>query len=197
MATTNDATNVGVGFPDVDGAIFIAPSGTAVPEALALLGDLPAAYEGFGYVSTDGVTIAEDSETSEIQAWGGKTVKVVQTKYKETAAFTPIEVNKVVLAEQYGEDNVTTQTVTSTDNNKYSVIVAKHRGVTLPEKVLVIKTAPSDEMVIIYVAEHAQLTERDDLALDGENAQGRQMTYTCNAGPDGTTITSYTYKLME
>lgn len=198
MASFNDATNVGVGTPMVDGAIFIAPAGTEVPAPLALLGDLGSEYNSFGYVSTDGVTIAEDGETKEIQAWGGKTVKVIQTSFKETAAFTPIEINETVLAQQYGSDNVSVSTVSTSDTpaKEYSVITAKHTGATLPSKVLVIKTCPTDEMVIVYVAKNAQLTERGDLALDGEKAQGRQMTYTCNADPDGVTITSYTYKLQ-
>lgn len=194
MASTNDATNVGVGMPMVDGAIFIADRGTAIPtDPLELLGDL-ASFKGFGYVSTDGVTISEDSDSNEIQSWGGKTVKVIRTSYKETATFTPIEINETVLAEQYGSDNVTTTTAPDADGaKKYTVITSKHRGVTMPEKVLVIKTCPTDEMTIVYVAEHAQLTEKGDLALDGENAQGREMTYTCNAGSDGTTITSYVF----
>ena len=195
MSNYNDASNVGVGMPDVDGAIFVAPAGTAVPTAAELLGDLGSSFKAFGYVSTDGVTVSEDGETKELTAWGGKTIKVIQTSFKETATFTPIEINETVLKEQYGEGNVATSEVKTSDGKAYKVIESKHKGATLPSKVLVIKTCPTDDMVVVYVAQNAQLTERGDLALDGKDAQGRQMTYTCNADSDGNTMVSYTFKL--
>ena len=196
MANANNADNVGVGSPAADGAIWIADEGTAVPDDL--MAALPEAYSPFGYVSDDGVTISEDGDSNELTAWGGKTVKVIKTKFKETAAFTPIEINETVLREQYGKDNVATSTKTDTSKSKtYKVIVAKHKGVTLPNKVLIIKTCPTDSMMVVYVAKRAQLTERGDLSLNGSDAQGREMTYTCNADDESTTITSYTYILQE
>lgn len=192
MATTNNAALVGVGAPDVDGAIWIADKGATVPQDLR--GELGDAFKSFGYVSDDGVTLSEDSDSNEVTAWGGDTVRVIKTSYKETAEFTPIEVNETVLEQLYGSDNVTTSSLTATEGQKAcKVIVSKHTAVTLPDKTLVIKTCPADNMMVVYVARAAQLTERGDASLNGSDPMGRQMTYTCKPDDEGVTITSYTY----
>ena len=50
----NDATKVSVGKPAVDGAVFSAPIGTALPTSTSAA--LNAAFANLGYVSEDGVT---------------------------------------------------------------------------------------------------------------------------------------------
>lgn len=185
----NNPNLIGVGKPLADGAVWIAPKGTIVPENLRVaLGD---PFKDFGYISDDGLTISEDGDSTEIAAWGAGTVKTIKTTYKETIQFTPIEINEVVLREQYGDSNVAIDTVEE-GGTTFTRIVSKHRMVTLPSKVLVIKTCPTDDMMVVYVARNAQLTERGDLALNND-AQGREMTYTCNSDEDGVTITSYTF----
>ena len=132
----NDVSSVAVGKPKVGGAVFIAPLGSTIPTdaTTALAED----FECLGYISEDGVVVTEERDSETIPAWGGDTVATVQTSYTETFAFTPIEVNPVVAAAEYGDDNV---------NVTAGKMTVKHNSKELPEKILVIETVPNSKTV--------------------------------------------------
>lgn len=176
----NDSTQVAVGKPKVTGAIWIAPSGTTLPTDATTA--LNAAFQDFGYVSEDGVTIAEERDSEDITAWGGDTVYSVQTSYKETVAFTPIEINPVVAKAQYGDANV------EVTDGKMTV---KHTGSEVGEKPLVIETVPNARTVCRMVAPRAKLSEKGDLTLGTSDPMGRETTFTCL--PDASGVTVYEY----
>lgn len=177
----NTASNVGIG---TAGKVYIAPAGTAAPaDAVATLAS---AYENFGYISTDGVTLSENTSSNNLDSWGGQTVRVLKTSYSETFTFTPIEINEVVLKAMYGDNQVTTTVDSQTGVTK---IVALHKNVNLPEVVIVIDTVESDTVKRRYVMSNAQLTERGDATHDGTGASGREMTYTANPNSSGVTCT--------
>lgn len=176
----NDASLVGVGKPKVGGAVFIAPlSADAPTDATTPLGE---DWELLGYISEDGVTITEERDSEDIQAWGGDTVYTTQTSYKETFAFTPIEVNPVVARSQYGDDNVT---VTQ------GAMTIKHNSAYIPEKQLVIETVPNSGTVDRFHVPRAKLTEKGDQTLNDSDPMGRESTYTALPDDDGNTAYEY------
>ena len=175
----NDTSKVSVG---AAGMVYVAPKGTAAPTDAA--SELPAAWTNLGIISEDGITVAEDADTSDVNGWPPTgVVRTVKTSYKETMAFTPIEVNEAVLKQLYGEDNVSV-----TDGK----IVSKHTAKDLPEVCLCVDVIHSDTVKGRYFASKAQLTEKGDLELSGSDAAGREMTFTCNPDDQGVTIHEFT-----
>lgn len=102
---SNLASNVTVGKPNISGAVYWAPKGTALPtSASASLAD---AFVCLGYVSEDGVTNNNSPESDTIKAWGGDTVLNLQTDRPDTFALTLLEsMNEDVLVAIYGSDHV-------------------------------------------------------------------------------------------
>ena len=180
VQNTNDATNVGVGKPKVTGAVFIAPVKTTLPTDASAT--LDTKFKGLGYMSEDGATIAEERDSEDIPAWGGDIVYTAQTSYKETIAFTPIEINPEVMKAMYGEDNV------KVEEGKLTVT---HNAAELPELPLVIETAPNSKTVTRYVVPRAKLTEKGDLSLNGSDPMGRELTFTALPDEDGNTMYEY------
>lgn len=166
---------IGVG---AAGKVYVAPRGTTAPTDASSA--LPAAWTTLGIISEDGITIAEDSDTTDINGWAPTgVVRTIKTSYKETAAFTPIEVNEAVLKQTYGEAQVDV-----TDGK----IVAKHTAKDLPEVCLCIDVVHSSNVKGRYFAPLAQLTEKGDQELAGSDAAGRELTYTCNPDDSGVSI---------
>lgn len=179
----NDASKVGIG---AAGKVYIAPKGTTLPTDATTT--LSSDYVNFGYVSDAGVTMAESDNTNTIRAWGGDAVVTTLSEHTETVAFTPIEINETVLKALYGDDNVD---VTAGSGNTPTTIVAKHKGQTMPQVVIVIEAIPNAGTKARYVMPLAQLTARGDASLTGTAVQGREMTYTGAADSDGVTLYEY------
>lgn len=176
----NDASFVGVGKPKVGGAVYIAPIGTTAPtDATTALDD---AFELLGYISEDGVTITEERDSDTLAAWGGDTVRTLQTSYTETFTFTPIEVNPVVARAEYGDDNVE---VTA------GKMTITHNSAQVAEKMIVIETVPNDATVDRFFVPRAQLTEKGDQVLNDSDPMGRECTFT--ALPDASGNTAYEF----
>lgn len=103
----NDADNVSFGKPKATGAVYVAPAGTPLPTTA--WESLDSAFKGMGYVSEDGLVNSVDTNTEEINAWGGDLVLVGQTTFKEMFTVNLIETNAEALKVYYGEDNVTVE----------------------------------------------------------------------------------------
>lgn len=176
----NDASNVGVGKPKVTGAISIAPLTAKAPTDA--VSELPGEYKGIGYCNDEGVQVEEERDSEDVVAWGGVTVLTTQTSYKETASFTPIEINPEVAKMEYGEDNV------EVSEGKMTI---KHTAAVLPEKRLVVETVLNSKTIARYFVPRAQLTEKGTLALDDSNPIGRSCTFNCLPDEDGVTMYEY------
>ena len=177
---TNNVSYMGVGKPKVGGALYIAPSGTNLPDDAD--SPLDEAFKLLGYASEDGVTITTESDSENILAWGGDAVYTTQTSFTETVVFTPIEVNPVVAAVEYGDENV---------EIKDGLMVIKHTASELPEKILVIETVPNKNTVARYVCPRAKLTEKGDQTLNDSDPMGRECTFTCLPNDESVTIYEY------
>lgn len=176
----NDATLVGVGKPKVGGAVYIGTAASPAPTDASSA--LDPTFKLFGYISEDGVTISEERDSENITAWGGDTVYTTQTSYTETFAFTPIEVNPVVAAAEYGDDNV------SVESGKMTIT---HNSKELPERPIVIETVPNSKTVDRFYVPKAKLTEKGDQTLNDSDPMGRECTYT--AMPDEKGNTAYEF----
>lgn len=129
MAKKPNAANVTAAKPSANGAIHVAPLGTALPtDATTALTD---AFQSLGYVSKDGITNNNSASSESTTAWGGDVVLDGQTDKPDTFKFTLIEaLNLDVLKFVYGDDNVTgtlsegIAVAVSRDESKECVVVA-------------------------------------------------------------------------
>lgn len=114
----NDSSNVSFGKPKTTGAVFVAPHGTTLPTDATSA--LDSAFKGLGYVSEDGLVNSVESDTENVNAWGGDLVLVGQTSFMETFQVNLIETNAEALKVYYGEDNVTVvgDNITVTQNSE-------------------------------------------------------------------------------
>lgn len=115
----NDADNVSFGKPKSTGAVYVAPYGTTLPTNAHM--SLNAAFKGLGYVSEDGLVNSVETDTEEVNAWGGDLVLVGQTTFKEMFTVNLIETNAEALKVYYGEDNVVEEgngSITVTQNSE-------------------------------------------------------------------------------
>lgn len=100
----NDSANVGAAKPNVGGALWWAPAGTAVPTDAST--PLSSDFKCIGYLSEDGLTEKETRSFTKHKAWGGDTVASSQTEYAKAYGFTMIETNDTTMKARYGADNV-------------------------------------------------------------------------------------------
>lgn len=178
----NNAKNVSVGKPMADGAIFVAPAGTALPtDATTALAE---AFLNVGFISEDGVTNAIETDTEEIKAWGGVTVLEPQTSYKETFGFTMIETNEVSMKQVFGEDNVTV-------NASSGAITVKHNADEKSEYVYVIEVLMSGNRVKRQVIPRGKVTEIGEIVYVDNEAIGYETTVSALADDSGNTAYEY------
>lgn len=180
-----NASNVLAGKPLVGGGIFVAPKGTARPADATTA--LIAAYKGTGYVSEDGVTETIDRSTDKIRAWGGDTVKVVQSEFGVQYEFTFIEtLNSDVLQTVYGSANVTTTAATAAKGTLHKV---KLNSGTLPEQQFVIDMKDGDATVRIDFI--GQITEVGDVTYSDEDVIGYPVTVVAIPDANGDSALKY------
>lgn len=177
-----DRKKVSVGKPNVTGAVFAAPSGTAIPKDATT--KLDPKFKPLGYVSEDGLTNSVSTDSEDIKAWGGDTVLTVQTGRTETLSCTLIQaLDEDVLKEVYGDDNVTT--------SSGGAIAIKHNGAPLPQRVWVFEMNLTGGKVKRLVAPAATITEVGDIAYKGGEAIGYEVTITAFPDEAGNTVYEY------
>lgn len=185
-AEKNNAQNVSVGKPMADGAVFVAPIGTAVPtDATTKLAE---AFLNIGYISEDGVTNAIETETEEIKAWGGDIVLEPQTSRKETFAYTMIETNEVSMKQAFGEGNVTVDAETGT-------ISVVHNSKEKSEYVYVIEVLMTGNRVKRQVIPRGKVTEIGEIVYVDNEAIGYETTISALVDSSGNTAYEYIAKI--
>lgn len=188
-----DASTVTVGSPFdlASGYVYFALKGKADAPTTASEAIDTTKFTTLGHLNSDGIELSEDSSTTKIYAFGGVAVRTVRTEYSESVSFALIQAADADVAKfVYGPDNVTV------DEDGLPQI--KHTGDLMPEYVVVIDLLVAPDIKERFVFESAQLTERDTLTLNGEDASGRQVTLSLNPGADGKTTThDYFAKVSE
>lgn len=168
--------------PKVGGAIYSAPTGTALPtDATSALN---AAFKCLGYVSDDGIQNSDERKTDDIKAWGGDIINSVQKEKTDTFKYTLAEVLNVdVLKEVYGDANVTGTLDTG--------VVVKSNSTELKEHVIVIELVLRDNVLKRVVIPQGKVTEIGEIKyVDGDDV-GYETTVTCF--PDDNSNTHYEY----
>lgn len=103
----NDATKVSFGKPKSTGAAYVAPYGTTLPTTA--WSALNAAFKPLGYISDEGLVNGIETDTENINAWGGDLVLTGQTTFAESFTVNLLETNEETLKLYYGSDNVTVE----------------------------------------------------------------------------------------
>lgn len=182
----NTVSNVVAGKPLVTGGVLFGPTGTALPTDVTT--PLDASLVFGGYVSEDGLTENADRSTDKIKAWGGDTVKVVQSEFSLTYEFTFIEaVNADVLKTVYGIDNVTTTPATAEAGALQSV---KLTSETLPHQVFVFEIKDGDARIRIAIPD-GQVTAVGEVTYVDDNVVGYAVTVEAFQDADG--VNAYKY----
>lgn len=155
----NDAKNVSFGKPKATGAVFVAPAGTILPTNATSA--LDSAFKGLGYVSEDGLVNSVETDTENVNAWGGDLVLTGQTTFAETFLVNLIETNPEALKVYYGADNV--------EVNGDSITIKQNSGV-LPACVVVFEIVLTGGRVKRIVIANAQIVDRSGeiTYVDGE-----------------------------
>lgn len=181
----NNASNVSAGKPKITGAIYAAPIGTILPESP--VEELDEAFRGLGYCSDSGMTNGTNLETTDIKAWGGETVLVIQTSKDDTFHFVLLEVKNVdVLKFVYGITNVLGDLqngIKITVNNK-----------DVDQVSLVIDMILSGNTLKRIVIPTMSLSEIEDIVYNDSNPIGYGTTVKCI--PDAAGNTHYEYMIV-
>lgn len=148
--------NVYAAMPAVTGALRNAPLGTTAPTGAS--DSLDPAFVDLGYIGEDGFTESTSRDTDKKKAFGGSTVKVLQTDFTATLQFTFLEsLNADVLKAVYGPENV------SVDGDSGEIKIKKNKKV-LPHSMWVIDTVDGDAVRRNFVP-NGQITEVDDVVI--------------------------------
>lgn len=176
----NSASNVVSGKPLATGGILRGAVGSTLPTDASTA--LDAAFKALGYVGEDGVTETQDRSTDKIKAWGGDTVKIVQTEHSLTYKFTLIEtLNAEVLKAVHGDSNVTTTDATTTKGTLHAVLIT---GEELGHAAYVVEVKDGDARVRIVISD-GQITEVGDITYSDEEVIGYEVTVECFPDENG------------
>lgn len=181
----NNASAVAIGKPAVTGGALRAPLGTALPADATTV--LTAAFKAVGYISSDGVVESTSTDTNDIVAWGGDTVRTVQTSHAVTYAFTMIETNPDSVAVYYGDDNVTATVGDATKGAELAIRVTSEE---LTHQVWDFEIMDGIRKGRVVLPD-GQVTERGDVSYIDEDAVSYPVTV--SAYPDADGVKAYIY----
>lgn len=105
----------------LNGDVFVADVGSTAPTNLT--DDWPAAWSALGLLSEDGLTTSEDSDSSDLYAWGGIKIRTIRSKFNRLFVVTALEDTPVVFglvhpgSSQATATGVTTRTVRTPTTN--------------------------------------------------------------------------------
>lgn len=163
--------NVVAGKPKASGGVLNGPLGTTLPTDATAEPD--AAIKALGYISEDGLTESSERSTEKVKAWGGDTVKVLQTEFAATFSFTFIEaLNADVLKAVHGDANVTTTAATASTGTLQSVKVT---GEQLDHDVWIFEVKDGDAKIRIVVPD-GQVTTVGEVTYNDGSVIAYQVT---------------------
>ncbi|MGW8975134.1 phage tail tube protein [Streptomyces platensis] len=164
----------------VTGAAYVAAPKSKLPTDATTVWD--AAFTDIGWISDDGITESNSSDTTEIKGWqGGQTVRKVISSSEMTFQFTAIETSKTVL-ELYHKGS---KVVTTAGK---SVLAIKAPG---PDRRIFGFDVIDGNAHIRIVIPDGEVTETGDITYKGDEAVAYELTITAYPGPDGTVAFKY------
>lgn len=178
----NNANLVSAAKPQVAGAIYRADIGTTLPTDAVTT--LDAGFEALGYVSEDGLTNTNSSDSDEVVSWDGDTVLTIEGNKSDTFKFTLLEVlNPAVLKSVYGDSNVSGTLATG--------ITVIANSVPQQSKSWVVDMVMNNNVLKRIVIPCAKVTEVADIVYKKTEAVGYETTI--SAVPDSSGNTHYEY----
>lgn len=152
------------------GGILAGDLGSALPTDAQT--ELDTSLTPHGYVGEDGLTMTTNRSTERIRAWGGSTVRVVQTEHDTTFAFVLLETNKATAEAVFGEGNVVETPADASSGKKLDIVVTDD---VLPHKAWVFNIKDGDKRARVVVP-NGQITEVGETQFVHSNATGWQVT---------------------
>ncbi|WP_433661083.1 hypothetical protein ACQPW1_02065 [Nocardia sp. CA-128927] len=182
MAST--VANIYAAMPRATGSLLRAPLGTPGPSSAT--SDLDPAFLDHGYIGEDGYTLAESRDVDKKKAFGGSTVKILQTDYSLTVQFAFLEsINALVLRAVYGDENVTV-----TGNS----IAVRHNKRQLPHSSWIIDTLDSDIALRRIWIPDGQISTVDDVQIVHTETIAYTVTVEAFEDTDGTPLYEWVHK---
>jgi len=174
--------NVSAAKPKVNGAVFNAPLGTALPTTATET--LNAAFAALGYVSDAGVANANSPSTTNVKAWGGDVVLITEDEKPDTFKLTLIEgLNVEVLKTVYGDSKVS-------GTLESGISIAADAG-ELEEKSWVVDMLLRGNVAKRIVIPRGKLSNLEEIAYKDNEAIGYGITIACL--PDSSGKSHYEY----
>lgn len=153
----SSVANVYAAMPKATGALLRAPLGSPAPTSAVSAPDVT--FKDLGYIGEDGFTESNTRDTTKKKAFGGATVKILQTDYSSTVQFTFLEsLNAEVLKAVYGEGNVTITAPTATTGTQVKV---RKNKTTLPHASWIIDTIDGEASYRSYIPDGQIVTVGD------------------------------------
>lgn len=183
MAANTDNVRAGI-----TGRVGVAALGTTMPTtSQATWGTT---IKELGFISEDGITETNDSDTTEIPAWqNGQVVRRYISGSSTTFGFTAIETNYDVLSLFYPGSVITTASGETKVEIKTPMSAPKAFIFDVVDGTLANGTTPR---VIRCVVPKAELTERGDITYSNGDPIGYEMTLTAYPDATGTVMYKYT-----
>lgn len=181
----NDPKNILVATPGTTGGIFMA-------SGVVDLADMPtdattalnAAFGQHGYVSDAGVKRTVGRTTEDIKAWGGDTVRVVQTEHNVEISFALLEFKSLASQKLLrGDDNVTQDGTTN-------MITSKITSLASPERSLVIVMFDGEDKIRL-TARRAQLSDEGEEQFVHAGVTSKEVTFKVMDPGDGNKMIDY------
>lgn len=164
----------------VNADVYTAPYQTAAPTSPT--SSLNAAFEALGLLSEDGMTEAQENETSDHYAWGGVLVRTTRSKHKRTFVVTALEDNAIVFnlvnpgSPTFNSGGVTTRTVKVPQPNPRAFVIDRHDGTTDSR---------------IYIP-RGEVTDVGDITSSDSEMSMYELTITVYPSSDGTLYREFT-----
>lgn len=181
----NNAKNVSAAKPKIAGAIYKAELGTTLPtDAVSALDP---AFKALGYVSEDGLTNSNSSDSETVVSWDGDTVLTVEGEKSDTFKFKLLEVLNVdVLESVYGSENVTGDLDTG--------ITVKANSNPRDNLSWVVDMIMNGGVLKRIVVPNAKVTEVADIVYKRDEAVGYETTLASVPDSEGNTHYEYIKK---
>lgn len=183
-----DATNVLVGTPDQaagTGAILSAPLGTTLPTSVD---DATTGFVDSGYISEDGLQLANDLSTTDIMDWSGSLVRRIKESFSGTLTWNQLETNAEALKNAFGDDAVTVTAATQTHGEQLAVAI---KGELPAAKSWIFKIKDGNAKILIVVP-NGQVTSLGEVSFTAGDAIVWPVTLSAYPDSTGTSIYIYT-----
>lgn len=187
-----DATKVLVGAPDqqaTTGAIRTIDviQTSAIPANFDAAETLLATMTPSGYVSEDGLELANDMSTTDIREWGRNIVRKILDTFDNTLSWSLIQMDAASWKQALGDDFVTETAATTTHGAQLHIEMGAHLA---PEKTWAFAMKDGDTKIIIIVP-RGQITALDTITFNASEAIALPLTLSCYDGGDGETLHIY------